>query len=79
MGNHKGQHQVAHLALPQGVHALVASLTLLSTVPAEVVIGAISILLPIGIVVLGIVCYQVIQREAVMSYDKVDALMRLPA
>ena len=77
--DHEGQHHVAHLALPQSIHAFIASLALLPTIPAEVVIGPVAVLLPIGIIMLGIVRHQVIQCEAVMGNNKIDALVRLPA
>lgn len=77
--HHEGQHHIAHLALSQCIHSSILGLPLLPTVPAEVVIGAIPVLFAIGIIVLVVVCYQIIQGEAVMSYDEVDALVRLPA
>ena len=48
-------------------------------VPAEVVVGAITILLTICIIVFVIVGHQVIQGEAIVGYDEVDALIGLPA
>ena len=77
--HHEGQHHVAHLALSQCIHPSILRLPLLPTVPAEVVIGAVSILFTICIIVLAIVCHQIIQGEAVVSYNKVDALVWLPA
>ena len=77
--HHQSQHHVAHLALPQGVHPSVISLPLMPTVPAEVVIGPIPVLLPIGIIVLAVVGNQVIQGEAIMGNDEVGAMVRLPA
>ncbi len=51
----------------------------MSTIPAEVVIGPITVLLTICIVMLAIVGNQVIQGEAIMRDDEVDALVGLPA
>lgn len=79
LGHHEGQHHVAHLALPKGIDAIIAGLPFLPAVPAEVVIGAVSILLTICLVVLAVVGHQVMQGVAIMSYDEVDALVRLPA
>ncbi len=49
------------------------------TIPAEVVIGPVTVLLTICIVMLAVVGNQVIQGEAVMRNDEVDALVGLPA
>ena len=48
-------------------------------VPAEVVVGSITILLPVCIIVLAIVGDQVIQGETVVSNDEVGAMVRLSA
>ena len=48
------------------------------TIPGEVVVGAISVFFPIGIVVLGVVGHQVIQSEAIMGYHKVDTMVWFP-
>lgn len=77
--NHQSQHHIAHLALPQRIDSSIISLPFLPTVPPEVVIGAVPVLLPVGIIVLAIVSHQIIQGEPVMSNDEVDALVRLPA
>ena len=79
MGDHESQHHVAHLALPQGIHTGITGLPLMPTIPAEVVIGPITVLLAVCIVMLVIVGNQVIQGEAVMRNDEVDALVGLPA
>ena len=49
------------------------------TVPAEVVIGPVTVLLTVCIVMLAIVGDQVIQGEAVVRNDEVDTLVGLPA
>ena len=49
------------------------------TIPAEVVIGPVTVLLTICIVMLAIVSNQVIQGEAVVRNDEVDTLVGLPA
>ena len=79
LGHHEGQHHVAHLALAQSIDSSIISLPFLPTVPAEVVVGAIPVLLAIGIIVLVIVGHQVIQGEPIVSNNEVDALVRLPA
>ena len=48
-------------------------------VPREVVVGAITVAFAVGRIVLVVVRHQVEQREAVMCYDEVDALVRPPA
>lgn len=77
--HHEGQHHVAHLALPQSIDASIGSLSLLPAVPAEVVVGAVPILLAVCLVVLVVVGHQVMQGKAIVSYDEIDALVRLPA
>ena len=79
LGDHESQHHIAHLALPQGIHTGITGLTLMPTIPAEVVIGPITVLLTVCIVMLPIVGNKVIQGEAVMRNDEVDALVGLPA
>ena len=49
------------------------------TVPAEVVVGPISVLLPIGIVVLAVVGNQVVQGKAARGNDESGAMLGLPA
>mmetsp|Transcript_7418 Transcript_7418/g.21926 ORF Transcript_7418/g.21926 Transcript_7418/m.21926 type:complete len:249 (+) Transcript_7418:1433-2179(+) len=74
----QGNHEVPHLPPAQRQHTLVTGVALDSTVPAEVVVGAVTVALPVGIVVLVVVRAQVVQSEAVMCHDKVDALIRSP-
>ncbi len=77
--HHEGQHHVAHLSLPQGIHSCITCLPLVPTVPAEVVIRPIPVLLTICVIVLAIVGHQVIQGEAIMGNNEVDALVWFPA
>ena len=77
--DHERKHHVAHLALPQGIHTSITGLPFMPTVPAEVVIGPIAVLLTVRIIVLAIVGHQVIQGEAIVSNDEVDALVGFPA
>ena len=47
-----------------------------SAVPAQVVIAAITVVFPVGLIVLEIIGDEVIEGEAVMTGDEVDALLR---
>ena len=50
-----------------------------AAVPGEVVVAAVAVALAVGVVVLGVVGHQVVQREAVVRDHKVDPVVRLPA
>jgi len=49
-----------------------------AAVPASVVVGAITVVLVVCFVVLGIVRHEVVKRESVMTRHKVNTLLRLP-
>lgn len=62
-----------------GGATLIAGVALHAAVPAEVVIGAVPVALPVGAVVLVVIGAQVVQREAVVRHNEVDALVWAPA
>src|SRR5262249_44502202 len=45
-----------------------------AAVPAQVVVDAVAVVLAISLVVLVVVAHQVVQREAVVTGDEVDAI-----
>ena len=47
-----------------------------AAIPAQVVVGAVAVVLAVGLVVLVVVRDQIVQREPVMAGDEVDALFR---
>ena len=79
LGHQESHHEVSHLALPHGQHSSILSVTLLATIPAEVVVVAVVVVLPVGVVPLLVVGYQVMQREAIVCHYEVDTLVRMPA
>ena len=74
----RGQ-QVPHLPVAQRHHLGVVGLALDAVVPGLVVVGAVAVALAVGVVVLALVGDEVVQREAVVRGDEVDAGLRLAA
>ena len=72
-------HEVAHLALAHRQDGGVRGATLHAAVPAVVVVATVVVVLAVCVVALAIVRHQVMQREAVVSHNEVDALVRMPA
>jgi hypothetical protein len=50
-----------------------------AAVPAAVVVGAVAVVLAVGLVVLGVVADEVGEREPVVDGDEVDRRRRAPA
>src|SRR5579871_2981240 len=71
--------QVAFLLFAQRVDGGVLRRPFLAAVPAIVVIGAVVIVLAVGFVVLVVVADEVLQVEAIMARDEIDARERLAA
>lgn len=78
LGDQQGHHQVPHLLPPQLQHVGVLRLPFKAAVPADVVVGAVLVLLSVILVPLLVVGHQVVQREPVVRDHKVDVLVRLP-
>ena len=70
---HQRRNEVALLLLAQREDALVLGGTLGAAVPRAVVVVAVAVVLAIGLVVLVVVGNEVLEREAVMGGDEVDA------
>ena len=74
---HRGQ-QVALLPLAQRQHMGVAGRPLHPAVPAQIVVGAVAVVLAVGLVVFVVVADQVFQGEAVVAGHEVDAGVGAP-
>lgn len=74
---HGGGHKILHLAISESLNLRIRGWTLDTTVPAPIVIAAITVFLTIGIVMLPVVRDQVIQRKSVVTGNKVHALFCL--
>ena len=74
----RGQ-QVRGLLVPQRDDVGVGGLALDAAVPGAVVVGAVAVLLEVGLVVLAVVADQVAQREAVVGGHEVHRGVRRPA
>ena len=72
----QGRHQVRGLAAPQREHLRVVGLALDAVVPRPVVVGAVAVVLAVGLVVLVVVGDQVAQGEPVVGGDEVDRGVR---
>ena len=68
------RQEVPHLAVAQRLDPGVVGRALDAAVPAEVVVAAVAVALAVGLVVLLVVGDQVVQREAVVAGDEVDAV-----
>ena len=71
------RQEVLHPAVAESFDGGVGSRAFDATIPAPVVVGAVAISLAVGLVVLLVVGNQVVQGEAVMAGDEVNALLGL--
>lgn len=78
LGNKKGKHEILHLSFPQAIYIPIVCLTLHPTIPGEIIIRAIPVILPICSIPLLIVRYQITESESIMGYHKVYAMIWLP-
>ncbi len=76
LGDHDRGHEVPHLPGPQLANLWVVGLSFDAAVPAKVVIGAVAVLLAVGLVVLLVVADEIREGEAVVRGDEVDARVR---
>src|SRR6201996_4484822 len=79
LGQQQRADQVAPLAGPQVVDGRVVGRALGPAVPGPVVVGAVPVVLAVGLVVLVVVGDQVVDGEAVVRGDEVDRRGRAPA
>lgn len=73
-GKQCNRHEILHLAGSQPFDAGVCGWTLNATVPASIVIATVTVILTICLVVLLVVRDQVVEREPIMTGNKVHAL-----
>ena len=71
------RQEILHLAVAQRLDAGIVGRALDAAVPAQVVVAPVPVLLAVGLVVLAVIGNQVVEGEAVVAGDEVDALLRL--
>ncbi len=69
--------KVLHLPVAKRLDARIVRRTFDPTVPAPVVVGAVTVVFAIGLVVLAVVGDEVVEGEAIVTRHEVDALLRL--
>ena len=69
----QGGQQIAFLAPAQRVHLGIVGRALDAAVPAQVVVVAVAVVLAVGLVVFLVVADEIVEREAVVGGDEVDA------
>src|SRR5215475_10296839 len=74
---HCNGQKVLHLPISEFLYREIFSGAFDATVPASVVVGAITVFLVVCFVVLGVVRHEVVKREAVMTRDKINTLLSL--
>ena len=77
LGQEQGGQEVALLAAAEGEHVGIVGVALDAAVPRPVVVGAVAVVLAVGLVVLAVVGDQVAQGEPVVGGDEVDRRRRL--
>src|SRR5262245_13991415 len=73
------REEIPLLPLAQGEDICVVGRSLGTAVPGVVVVGPVFVVLPIGFIVLVVVADEILEREAIMAGDEVDAGMWGPA
>jgi len=74
---HGDSHEVLHLAGSESLNFSIRGWTLDTTVPAPIVIAAVTVLLTIAFVMLLVLRDQVIQGKSIVTGNEVDALLCL--
>src|SRR5436305_3235643 len=72
----QNRRKVLDLPLAQRLNVGIARCSLDATIPAQVIVDAVPVILTIGLVVFVIVGNQVIQGEAIVTGDEIDAVDR---
>jgi len=75
----QGGEQIALLPGPQRQHLGIVGRPFDPAVPAAVVIGAVAVILEVRLVVLAVITDQILEREAVVAGDEIDAGVGPPA
>ena len=74
---HRDHQKIPYLSGSQCFDGRVVRWPFHAAIPAAIVVRAIAIVLAVRLVVLGLVGNKVVQREAVMASDEIDALLGL--
>src|SRR6516164_5880284 len=74
--DHQDRNKVLCLTATEGGHRRVISLAFKPAVPAQVVVGAVTVVFAISLVVLTVVTNKVAKGETVMAGDEVNAVGR---
>src|ERR1019366_9345293 len=74
----QGCQQIPLLFCAQSLNVNIFSRTLCSAIPAEIIVGAVAIFLAISFIVLIVVTHLILQREAIMRGDKINAGVGTP-
>src|SRR5262249_16449561 len=72
--DHEDRNEVLCLTATEGDHAGILRLAFKPAVPAQVVVGAVTVLFAIGLVVLMIITNKVTEGETVMAGNEVNAV-----
>src|SRR5262249_54514614 len=70
--------QVSPLLLAQAVDGRIVGVPLGAAVPAIVVVAAVAVVFAVGLVVLLVVADEILEGEAVVARDEIDARIGLP-
>src|SRR5439155_25155433 len=73
LGEEQGGDQIPLLAFAEGAASRIVARPLGAAVPAQVIVAAVFVVLAIGFVVFLVVTDQVLQREAIVAGNEVDA------
>ncbi len=79
LAEHQHGHRVFHLPSAELVDGELTSRPFPTAVPTVVIVGAIAVVLAVGLVVLLVVGDEIVEREAVVAGDEVDRCRRAPA
>src|SRR5260370_31092084 len=72
----QNRRKILDLQLAQRLNVGIVRCSLDATIPAQIIVDAIPVILAVGLVVLVIVGNQVIQGEAIVTGDEIDAIDR---
>src|SRR6266851_591929 len=72
----QGRQEISLLSLAQFLDSRVVGGSFGAAVPTQVIIGPVAVFFAVGLVVLPVVAHQIIEREAIVTGDKVDTGIR---
>ena len=74
-GEQRGRKEILHLATAHLFDFRIVRGAFDAAIPGTIVVGAVAVLLEVGFIVLLFIGDQIVQREAVVTGDEVDALL----